>query len=154
MTVKEELLQRLRQEKDDFDRRFANIESVKAEWVAAVGEKMRQFRAWLDDAEQQGLIRVEDRPQTIHDDVRLGPYPATVIRVVSPSGRSVEIRPRARFVAAGEGRIDFDSGSRSVALLNRGGDRWEFRVLGPGWNPRGLELSEDAFWQVLSDLLA
>lgn len=114
---------------------------------------MRLLRKWLSEAEQEALLSVTEYSISIHEE-RLGSYDAPALEIITPGGLAVSIRPKARFVVGGMGRVDFGTSSKSRILVRKDRATWQFACLVPAegrWS--FVDLDENSFWQTLNDLM-
>lgn len=79
--------------------------AMKDEWLRELEDLMAKIDGWLQDSVQAGLNVTKGTVQISED--RLGTYVAPA-RTVEFAGRRVEIRPRARIIVGGDGRVDID----------------------------------------------
>jgi hypothetical protein len=124
------------------------------EWLSAVQRLLDQLRAWVGPVEAEGLLVVEPIELT-RDEPELCRYRVPGLKLSTPTGHTVRIAPRARFVLGALGRVDLLSPSHKLRLLRVEPDRWVITRLSsdaPGWTQ--VELSEATFWQAIETLLA
>jgi hypothetical protein len=157
MTVKESFLEQLRKQKQGAQFGTTNVAAIRTEWVAAVGELIKQVEAWLKDATTEGLARYVRTTIDMVED-RLGAYQAPGLRIHFPES-TVEVTPKARFVAGvgAMGRVDMDCGAHKALLIRTEPAQWRITQLFPfplqgDWS--GKELNEDSFLQTLRTLIS
>ncbi|HZT83350.1 MAG TPA: hypothetical protein VFA26_24175 [Gemmataceae bacterium] len=156
MTAKESVFELLKQQKQlDHDDKRSDHKARQKEWVKALRDLMGQLAAWLKDAERQGLLRIEEVSHTLEEE-RLGPsYTAPGLKVVTPGGVTVHVRPKARYVVGAQGRVDMDCPPKKAILVRKAPAQWQVAELAPaqgGWAFKDLD--EDSFWEALRDLLS
>lgn len=123
---------------------------LREEWLGEVSRLFETLRSWMADAEDRGLLKVEQDAVELKED-RLGRYQAPMLRVVTP-GMTVRIVPRGRMIIGGLGRVDFETPACRILLVRSQPSSWTFRELSEGrW--RVEPLTEGSFWNVLDSLL-
>ena len=156
MTAKDAVLERIRaQQHDDNGGHVHRSLLVREEWLRAIDELFGRFRGWLTEAETVGLRVVEDKDHVNED--RLGTYSVPTLQLIFPSGDSILIKPKARYVVGGSGRVDFERVPRSMILVRKQAEPplWQFARLVPSYGRWTFEdLSEDSFWKVIDELFA
>ena len=153
MTAKEAVFELLKRERERGETSKLDVDTTHREWLLALADLMSMFRKWLSSAEQETLLRIKEYTISIHEE-RLGTYDAPALDIVTPGGVVVSIRPKARIIVGGMGRIDFDAPSRSRILVRKDRTTWQFASLAAD---RGhwsfLDLDENSFWQTLNELI-
>ncbi len=152
MTGKEQLLEKLRAEKQATQAaNGVDWDTQRQEWIASINELLTQLKGWMATAVGEGLLSVED---TSHDmtEEHLGTYIAPGLRISTPAGRKVDVRPHARVIIGGLGRVDLVSGpSRSMLIRDESGD-WKLAARG-GPGLKTAPLTEETFSETLTWIL-
>lgn len=153
MTSKEAVFELLKKEKDVGDPVKQDPATLRREWCLALNELVGQFREWLRTAESEGLLSVKKFSVRIHE-LRLGDYEAPALEIVTPRGFAVSIKPKARFVVGGAGRVDFDAAPRLAILIRKDRTHWQFAKLAAEQGQwLFVDLDENSFWKTLNELL-
>ena len=151
MTVKDQILEQLRQQKDAVS--DADFQSRKREWLASLSQLFSTLSEWTREAAAEGLLSRENYDVKINEE-QLGTYSAPALRLKTPSGSTVEIRPRATYILGGNGRVDWEGSSgRKAMLVGTDSKEWEFAELQSGGHWYFRPLSEESFWEVIGYLL-
>lgn len=153
MTAKDAVFELLKRERDRGDTAKQDTEAARREWLLALGDLMAKIRNWLNAAERETLLSVKEYSVSIHEE-RLGDYDAPALEVVTPGGFVVNIRPKARFVVGGMGRVDLDASPKLRILVRKDRATWQFAKLAPDqgrWS--FVDLDENSFWQTLNELM-
>jgi hypothetical protein len=132
----------------------AKMAARREEWEAALQELFLQFEDWLKDAVDQGLLTVSTEPIVLKEK-KLGP-PLSVQRFIveTPAGVKFTIKPKARYVAGAEGRVDFERPPQRFSLLRRKEGNWQFVDFGtPSQGLVSEDMTEEAFWRRIQQLL-
>jgi hypothetical protein len=155
MTAKQAVFDLLKQQKQiDQAGKLVDMETVRREWLEALGALMNTLHSWLKDAVDQQLLRIETTVESLKEE-RLGPvYTAPALKVITPTDVVVHIRPRARFVVGAHGRVDLECPPKKAMLVRKQPNRWQFADLTSGSAGRIRELTEESFWEVLMDLIS
>ncbi len=155
MTAKDAVLDLLRRQQQATQANNAEANAaLLREWLQSLEELMNKLSAWLNEAEAANLVTVDHLIVGLQEDRFRTLYSAPALRVQSPTGLAVRIVPKARFVVGALGRVDLECPPKKVQLLRNEAGRWQIARLssqGSGW--RMEDLTEEAFWQTLGDLL-
>ena len=152
MAAKEELLEKLRQEKEQ---PRAKAKDILAEWQEAIAQLFSQLYKWLADPEAKHLLMVFKSSTTVREEDLLGEYDAPAFKINTPNGEAVYVVPKARMVVGALGRVDLECMPRRLTLVRVEPTRWKLGRLprdGGGWTFQ--DLTESSFWEALSELLS
>lgn len=151
MTAKEAVFSLLKREKAD--EQAGNSYRQKQEWLTALGELTVRLRKWLESAEAETLLTVEETPVELREP-EFGAYTAPGLQIRTPRGKVIRVAPKGRYVAGAEGRVDLECSPKSEILVRTEGE-WRFARLAA---TRGRwtfeEFNEESFWEALNELLA
>ena len=152
MSVKEELLRQLSEQKD-----LSKLKSpeIVTEWRRSLRRLFDQFKAWLTEKSAKDVLRVVETSDMVKERLLEPLYQVPILRIEAPNGDVVQIVPKARIVVGAYGRVDFECGAKRVTLTRKDPDRWQFAQLAPdqgGWSFE--DLTESSFWRVLQYLLS
>lgn len=135
MTQSDPLVELLRAQKEDAEKKAPDWGRRREEWVSEVKSLMDQLAAWLEPAEEEGLLRVERRTVELNEE-HLGRYDAAALDVVTlvPGSRSVQIRPVAALIVGGRGRVDLSCAAKRYKLVLVEPRTWTFvEIEGHRW---------------------
>jgi hypothetical protein len=138
------LADHIRSKKKERELIASDAGAVRDEWRRELDRLMDDIDEWLRDSIKAGLD-VKPGEVEISED-RLGTYSAPT-RVVTFGGRRVEIRPCARFIVGGDGRVDIDGDfGMDILIYSRPDGAWHIvndRVK-TDWRPLNRENLEQA----------
>lgn len=153
MTAKEAVFELLERERDRGGSAQLDLETARREWLLALSELLSLLRKWLNEAERKTLLSIKEYSISIHEE-RLGSYDAPAMEITTPGGLSVSVRPRARFVVGGMGRVDLSTSSKSRILVRKDRTTWQFaRLVSAEGRWSFVDLDENSFWQTLNELM-
>lgn len=152
MTEKESVLRALREQKEDGAGQGVDFEAVKTEWLQDVDVLMAKIREWLQPAVADELLTTKKIESVVFDE-HVGSYNTQGIRITTPKGQRIDVKPHARFIMGFQGRVDLLSGPKRGMFLRTGPGEWTVGVRAFG-RVETTELTEDAFWGVVRELLA
>ena len=127
-----------------------NREQLK-EWLEAIEKLYHEIRAWLNEAETEGLVKYVEADTAITEST-LGTYDAPVLQL-SFGGRLVFVRPVGRFVVAANGRIDMSLGPDRAMLIRDKDGTWKINPVG-STRDQLLPLTKDTFSDAIEALLS
>ena len=152
MSGKNSLLEFLRQQKAEQEAEGKIDWNVRRrEWLDAIDSLFKAVEDWLRGAVSQHLLRI-DRTVTNISEEHIGTYEVPVLRITAPRGRHVDVIPRARNVFGGSGRVDLESGPKSITLIRTAKKTWAFTVRHAN-SLQKVELTEESLAEFLRDLL-
>ena len=151
MTAKEAVFSLLKREKADEE--AGDSYRRKQEWLASLGELTAQLRNWLESAETETLLTVEETQVELREP-GFGVYTAPGLQLTTPSGKVIRVIPKGRYVVGAMGRVDLEcSPKKEILVRNEAG--WQFARLAAARGRWTFEkFSEDSFWEALNELLA
>jgi len=152
MTEKESVLRTLREQKEAGTEQGVDLEAVKTEWLRDVAVLMAKIGEWLQPAVADELLTTNTIESVVFDE-HLGSYKTQGLRITTPKGQRIDVKPHARFIMEFEGRVDLLSGPKRGMFLRTGSGEWTVGVHAFG-RVETTELTEDAFWGVVRELLA
>ncbi|HQU41285.1 MAG TPA: hypothetical protein PK867_00675 [Pirellulales bacterium] len=153
MTAKEAVLELLKREKEVGDAAAQGVDAIRREWLLALAELMAQIRQWLKAAEQEKLLQVEEYTASLREE-RLGNYDAPALKIVTPRGFALNVKPKARFVVGGMGRVDLDAMPKLRILVRKDRTTWQVaKQTGEHGFWSFADLDENSFWQALNELM-
>jgi hypothetical protein len=153
------LLQRLREMKHGAHEHDVESAAVRASWLEAVDDLLRDMRGWLERPLGEGLLRVDLASVHVADDA-VGAYDAPALKITVPGPRVVWVRPVGTLCVGARGIVDIVSGSsRALLVLNRAGI-WKIRGV-VSTDPRHgndeptplVPLDESEFARALTELI-
>ena len=147
MSGKEALFELLKQQQQAT--RGVDWAKNREEWNHAVEDLINNIDAWLEPVKE---LRVEKISVNLNEEY-LGSYSIIGRIIKAPNGIQVTIKPIARNIIGGLGRVDLESLPRKAMLILREKGKWVF----PGRAMAGISetpLTEDAFLGKLCELLA
>jgi hypothetical protein len=149
MSAKTTVLESLRRQKELAETEDA--QTLRNEWLADLKALIDQLKGWLAEAIDQKLLTIKEERTVIREE-RIGSYYAPNLTIVAPSGFSVQITPKARFVAGAEGRVDLESPAIKEILVRNKAGQWQLaEPSNNGWTFRSL--TEESFWVALGRLI-
>jgi hypothetical protein len=151
-TDKEAVLDRLRRQRALEDN--SDVAALHQDWLRAIDDLMKQIRAWLSEAQQEGLFVISEADAELTEP-GVGSYPVKDLILTTPKGETIQITPRARQAAGTYGRVDMKCPPKKRILVRDESMRWQFAHLGPGnpgWDIQ--DLTEESFWQAIGDLIS
>jgi hypothetical protein len=136
--------------KQDQQKRLVNDAArVREEWERELDDLMAQIDRWLEPAVKEGL-KVEPSVVPISEQA-LGSYRAPA-RAVELAGNRVAIRPVARVIVGGYGRVDVTGKSEGATLIHwQPEGRW-YIVRNREWSKREA-LDSESFERLMEVLL-
>jgi len=152
VTAKESVFSLLKREKADEE--AGDSYRQKQEWIAALGKLMAQVRKWLESAEVETLLTVEEVQLELREP-GLGAYTAMGLQLTTPHGKVIHVIPKGRFVVGASGRVDIECGPKKAVLVQVEPGAWQFAQLAAAqgrWTFK--DFNEESFWEALNDLLA
>ncbi len=150
MSEKSKVLDQLKTQKKALGATKLEPEQVLRGWQADLKRLFKNFRTWMKEAEQEGLLEIQQ--QEVHvEDSKLGKYIAPALRIQSPRV-GIRIVPRARYVVGARGRVDFETPAQRLILLRTDKNQWKFARL-VGHRYETTDLTEDSFWKEIGALL-
>lgn len=153
MTAKEAVLELLKREKQVGEAASQDVEAIRREWLLAIAQLMAQIRQWLKAAEEEKLLQVEEYTATLQEQ-RLGSYDAPALKIVTPRGFAVNVRPKARLVVGAMGRVDLDAMPKMRILVRKDRATWQVaKQIGEHGLWSFVDLDENSFWQALNELM-
>jgi hypothetical protein len=148
MATKDSVFQLLRQQKEE-----ARNPPDREEWLSSLKTLMGMLQAWMADAIRQKLFQVEEFPVGIKEE-QLGAYYAPGLKVVTPRGETIQIKPRARIVVGSLGRVDMECAPKKAMLVRTRPDHWQFAQLSSQGEWHFEDLTEESFWESVGGLLS
>jgi hypothetical protein len=150
MSEKAKVLDQLKAQKQALAAPELDPTQMVEKWTTELKRLFKDFRAWMKEAEEQGLLEIQE--QEVHlEDERLGDYDAPALRIQSPR-MGIRIVPRARYVVGARGRVDFETPTQRLILLRTDENKWKFARL-VGHKYETADLTEDSFWKEIGALL-
>ncbi|MBM4041809.1 MAG: hypothetical protein FJ290_25200 [Planctomycetes bacterium] len=136
--------------KQDQQKRLANDAArVREEWSRELEALMAQLDRWLAPAVAAGLKLVPS--EITVSEQALGSYQAPA-RTVELAGNQVAIRPVARIIVGGHGRVDVEGENGSASLIYwKPEARWMI-VKERDWHKR-VPLTEETFEALMEEFL-
>lgn len=144
-----QLLEELRSLKARIEKRPPPGSSSWQGYAAAVDDLRARVREWLQAAEQEGLVRLENEEFEL--DSEPGHYVVEGLVIALPGDRAVQLRPIARSVVGAMGRVDLVAGPKRIPLLLGEGGEWQVAVRRPAERTRP-PLTEKLFTKLLVEL--
>ena len=140
--------------------KLPDMGKVQVEWNEALTDLFDSVKQWLKVLEDKGLASLADEAITITEP-DLAQYQAPGLLVCFKNGREVRLRPVARFVLGGTGRVDlrtdqWASATKTLMFLRGGKDKdpTVWRII---WSKRkhdeNEELDEGSFRSAFQDIL-
>jgi len=150
MSEKDKVLDQLKTQKQAPGATKLEPKQVLRGWQADLKRLFKDFRTWMKEAEEQGLLEVQEQKVPL-EDKKLGKYVAPALRIQSPR-MGIRIVPRARYVVGARGRVDFETPTQKLILLRTDKNTWKFaRLVGQKYET--TDLTEDSFWKEIGALL-
>jgi hypothetical protein len=150
MSEKSKVLDQLKTQKEALAAEEPDPKQTLREWKTDLKRLFKDFRSWMKEAEQEGLLEIQD--QEVHlEETKLGKYVAPALRVQTPRV-GIRIIPRARYVTGARGRVDLETSTQRLMLLRTDKHAWKFAHWG-GRQYETTDLTEDSFWKEIGSLL-
>ncbi len=134
----------------------AKTENLKENWIKTVTEFQDRIIDWLEEPISLGLVTF-NQPEIEITEERFGIYTTTeLVLNFSPSGTAVEIKPIARFIVGGTGRIDvFSNKGRYKVIKKADNNEWYIvEADDTGAEPFKLtKFNEDSLGRILTELI-
>ncbi len=150
MSEKSKVLDQLKDQKKALGPTKLKSEQELQEWRSDLKRLFEDFRTWMKEAEQLGLLEIQEQEVHLEDD-KLGKYDAPALRIQFPRV-GIRIVPRALYVVGAHGRVDFETPTQRLILLRTDENKWKFARL-VGHRYETTDLTEESFWKEIATLL-
>jgi hypothetical protein len=152
MTAKESVFELLKRDQDDAQGARSSRDAKIREWRSALEDLFRSIRSWLTDAERQKLLRIQEPAYDLQE-ARYGEYPAPGLKIISPTGVTIDIVPVGLNIVGAQGRVDVVCNPKKRVLILKEPGKWYFATLAAkGWDLK--EFNEESFWETIKEFLS
>jgi hypothetical protein len=145
----------LRGKESEEEKNRTNFEKTKQDWIKEIGKLYDQFKTWLSDAKNNGLIEIKDNLSLKLAEQNIGTYEVPVLQVKSKkSVNEFSIEPVGRLIIGAKARIDIRQFGASRYMIIFDGNRW----LITDWSEHNIAkyyrgLDEKTFIEAIKSLL-
>ncbi len=139
----------LKRRKEEFNKEpSVDWDKEKEDWIASVDALYKKIERWLKQAQDEDLLKIQYEDEELSEE-RLGSYKIRSMHIDSEFIR-VKIRPVARIVIGGKGRLDMICGSKKMMIV-RSDDKWKFAIRTPKFE--SWPLNKKSFTEILQEMM-
>jgi hypothetical protein len=148
-----ELKEILKKKKEEIERQAEARTQALQVWQEKLEHLMETIGRWLSPLTAEGLATVTYSQISINEEV-LGNYRTTMATITFIDGQTIFVRPKARYIIGGDGRVDIELGTRTIMLIGQEDDPgWFIAEREGGGQSRKYPFNKESFESVISSII-
>lgn len=121
-------------------------------WREKLDALLETIREWLTPLVGEGLVEIKTVPTTIREEM-LGHYRTNILVVTFVDGQAIRVKPKARYIIGGDGRVDIELGARTVMLIGQNeAPGWYLVEKEGGRKSNSYPFNKESFENVISSI--